>query len=295
MTFNVAGGKAGPVRGAEPGGDLAAIIEVVREQAPDILILQEATDWQLADGSWGSVTREIAAACGFGDGYHFAPTLTLSRHLNVSKALMVEAVFADLLEWRQGNAILSRTRFVRLADPSRPGSPRSVPVFRAPQYEGDRNTEPRDAVVARVDCGPISPFVVGVHLTTLTGERGSHPDPRRVLEAQQLRRRQAERLLRLLRPRVLSGQEVVFLVGDFNAERDEPCIAQVLEGQGGFKLLEGPGATHQRLPRAIDHVLVHPPARVIEYRCRSVVGSGSDHHPVVADVLLDVCPAGVGG
>lgn len=284
MTFNIAGGKVGPVRNHGSSTTIDGLIEVIRSNAPDVVVLQEATDWQFADGTWGSVTNDIAAACGFEHCY-FGPTLTLRDHMHVSKTMMVEALFEGLRDWRQGNAILTHHRFVHWSEPARPGSARSVPIFRTPQYEGDRNTEPRDAVVARVAVGRMSPFVIGVHLTTLTGERGDADLERRSL-AQSLRTIQTGRIVELLRQHVLQSTDAVaLLMGDFNAERSEACISKVLEGEG-FVVLEREGATHRGLPQPIDHILVYPGHRLVDSRSWLATTADSDHHAVIVEVTL---------
>ncbi len=155
------------------------------------------------------------------------------------------------------------------------------------------DTEPRYAVLARIKHPPF-PFVVGTHFTTLVGERKACADPGIVGQAFERRIEQAQRLLELLREYVLKPREVVFLLGDFNATAEEPCIAKVLEGEGGFmRLVPPPGeiATHSELPAPIDHILVYPMDRVIEYRCwiinDTIARRASDHLPVVAEVAID--------
>ena len=176
--------------------------------------------------------------------------------------------------------------------------PRNVPIYQAPLYEGNRDTDPRYALLARINRAPVFPFVVGVHFTTLVRERerpgGSRALPGRAEEAQILRFRQARRLLDLLRTHVLETGKVVFLLGDFNAVDSEPCISRVLEKEGGFVHLKpsgDPNGTHPKAAEPIDHIFVYPADRLIGYQC-SVVDSppiakqASDHLPVVADVVI---------
>ena len=86
---------------------------------------------------------------------------------------------------------------------------------------------------------------------------------------------------------------MVFLLGDFNAVASEPCIASVLETEGGFVRLtptKGPGATHPKALEPIDHIFVYPRHRLAEYQCWIVdsptARRASDHLPVVADVKV---------
>jgi endonuclease/exonuclease/phosphatase family metal-dependent hydrolase len=217
--------------------------------------------------------------------------------MHVKKPLFVHGIFSDWQDWTKGNAILSRWEFVRLGDSSKPGAPQNVPLYRPPQYRGNRDTDPRYALVARLNRPAIFPYVVGVHFTTLVAERelegGPRPLPGRVEAAEVLRFGQARRLLDLLRVHVLERGEVVFLLGDFNAVADEPCIASVLEAEGGFVGLtpsNGPRATHPKAPGPIDHVLVSPRSRLVAHECwiidDPVARGASDHLPVVADLTV---------
>jgi endonuclease/exonuclease/phosphatase family metal-dependent hydrolase len=138
---------------------------------------------------------------------------------------------------------------------------------------------------------------MGVHLTTLLGERDSRGRGLRarleeVQRAQDIRVAQARQLLNLIRGHLLERGELVFLLGDFNAENTEPCMA-VLENEGGFARLAPSGGAHQthpKAPDAVDHILVYPPSRLVDYQCWTVntdlARSASDHLPVVADVVV---------
>ena len=287
MTYNIGGGRR------DFGSATGAIAEVIGEAAPDILVLQEVSDYQDADGAWHSVLDHIAQAGACGHHVSFGPTLSMREHMHVRKTLFVHGIFKDWQDWRQGNAILSRWAFVRLGDPAKAGQPRNVPLYVTPLYQGNRDTDPRYALLARVNSAPVFPFVVGVHLTTLVAERGPHPFPGRAEEAVALRLRQARRLLDLLREHVLEPGEVVFLLGDFNAASTEPCITSVLEAEGGFMRLipyNNDVATHPNTTEPIDHLLVYPRSRVLEHRCWIVdtptARRASDHLPVVADVTV---------
>ncbi len=217
--------------------------------------------------------------------------------MDVRKGLFVHGLFNDWQDWKQGNALLSRWEFVRLGDPSKPGTPRNVPLFRAPLYEGNRDTEPRYALLSQIRHPQLTLYVVGLHLTTLVGERGrdggSPAQPERLEAARALRVEQARRLLTLLQKHVLARGEVVILLGDFNAPASEPCISSVLVEEGGFKRLDptnGQESTHPEVVEPIDHILVYPGNRLAEYRCWIVdtpqAREASDHLPVVAEVAL---------
>lgn len=291
MTYNIGGGTE-DFRSA-----LNSVIEVIKTVSPDILVVQEATEFQDAEGAWHSTLGQISQAIESGKHFHFGSTICMREHMHVQKPLFVHGIFNDWQDWQKGNAMLSRWQFVRLGDPSKAGVPRNVPLYVTPVYEGNRDTEPRHALLARVSKPPIFPFVVGVHLTTLVAEReeegGPKPFPGRAEEAQLLRFEQSRRLIDLLREHVLEPEEVVFLLGDFNAMPSELCISSVLESQGGFARLtptKGPRATHPEALEPIDHIFVHPCNRLVEYQCwivdSPIARQASDHLPVVADVKV---------
>ncbi len=131
MTYNIGGGRK------DLGSTIGDVIEVIKKASPDILVIQEATEFQDADGAWHNVLDQIAQAGKFGKHVHLAPTLSMQKHMHVRKALFVHNLFNDWQDWKQGNAILSRYEFVRLGDPSKPGAPRNVPLYMTPLYQGN--------------------------------------------------------------------------------------------------------------------------------------------------------------
>lgn len=291
MTYNVRGGTR------DPGAGAGRVREVIRAISPDILAMQEVGEFQDADGVWRGGLREIAPDAESGQHGYFGPTVDMREHLQVQKSLFVHGIFNDWLDWRIGNALLSRWDFVRLGDPLKHGVPRNVSLYRAPLYLGNRDTEPRHVIVARVNRAPVYPFIVGVHLTTLVAEReqvgGPVPFPGKAEQAQLLRFGQARRLLELLKEHVLDAGEVVFLLGDFNAVASEACITSVLEGEAGFVRLvpkDGTKFTHPEVGGPIDHIFVYPGDRLLEYECwiadDLAARGASDHLPVVADVRV---------
>jgi endonuclease/exonuclease/phosphatase family metal-dependent hydrolase len=291
MTYNVGGGRK------DFGSTLSDVIQVIHDASPDILVIQEVAEFQDAEGVWHSALDQIAQAGAFGKHVYFGPTICMQKHLHVQKQLFVHGLFSDWQDWRQGNAILSRWEFVRLGDSSKPGAPRNVPLYRTPLYQGTRDTDPRYALLARIDKPPVFPFVLGVHFTTLVAERaregGPFPLADKTEEAQILRLKQAKRLLDLLKEHVLEPREVIFLLGDFNAAASEPCIASVLEDEGKFVRLtptRGTNATHPKVIGPIDHIFAYPRDRLLDYECWVVdspaAQRASDHLPVVADVQV---------
>jgi endonuclease/exonuclease/phosphatase family metal-dependent hydrolase len=282
MTYNLGGGH----------GDLSAAAQVVREAQPDILALQEAIRVQDVDGRWRSDLDAIAQAFVEPRYAHYEPTLTLAEHLDVTKRPMAQAVFADNLDWQHGNALVSRWPFHRLGNRTVPGTPRMVPLFRPAVYQGDRDTDPRAALIGRVGRAPLYPLVIGLHLTTLVGERGERVIAGKPEQAAAMREEQTRRLLTLLKDHALARGEIVFILGDFNAPITEPAIRAVLLGEGGFMALRPQNdlGTHAGLRQPIDHILVYPRARVADVRCQVIDSPlayrASDHLPVLAEVKI---------
>ncbi|GAB4467487.1 MAG: endonuclease/exonuclease/phosphatase family protein [Anaerolineae bacterium] len=286
LTYNIGGGRQ------QAASDMAAVRTVIREAAPDVVALQEVTCIQDAAGNWYSDLEAIQEALGESFAAFYTPSVTLSQHLHIGKTAMLEALFRDDRDWQQGNALLSRWPFHRLGERSLPGEARRVPLFRPTQYLGSRDTEPRNAIVARLGRPPFYPLVIATHLTTLSGERGTDELPGRSAEARRLRAEQARQLVGLLAA-ARRRDEVVFLLGDFNAAADEESIRQVLVGQGEFLHLRPAQAnigTHPKVPTPIDHIFVYPASRLVDYRCHIIDSDlaqrASDHLPVLAEVTL---------
>jgi endonuclease/exonuclease/phosphatase family metal-dependent hydrolase len=274
--------------------NFANILEIIETVSPDILVIQEAIAYQDAGGDWHSNVKQFLEK-GTISKYHLflGPTLSMRENFDVRQSIYVEGKFKDWRDWRYGNAILSRWDFVRFGDPSKPGQPRNIPLHRVPLYLGNRDTEPRYALVGRVNCSPFYPFVIGVHFLTLLGERGQRHIPGKAEEVELLRVKQARRLLDLLRRNVLQPRELAFLLGDFNAAANELCISAILEKEGGFMRLvpqNNEVPTHPRVADPIDHIFVFPPERVMEYECwiidSPMAKKASNHLPVMADVVV---------
>jgi endonuclease/exonuclease/phosphatase family metal-dependent hydrolase len=256
----------------------------------DLLCLQEVSQHIDADGITHSMVEEISQAAGY-DYSFYGQTLSMETHMQVKKDVMVKGIFNDWWNWSKGNAILSNIPFSRLSDTTRPGVPRNIPLYQPPAYEGNRDTDPRFALLARIKQAPF-PFVATLHLTTMVGERTDPPRPERIARAQEIRRRQVQRFLDLVSEHILQKDCPLILAGDFNAVSDEPCLADLLESQNGFVRLvpENEAPTHAALDVPIDHIFFYPKERLLEYSCQIETGDlsrrASDHLPVVAEIKI---------
>jgi endonuclease/exonuclease/phosphatase family metal-dependent hydrolase len=285
MTYNVGGGRKD--FGSEPTG----VLQTIQRFSPDILAVQECVNWIDVDGEAHNFSESIAKAGGFGPNHYYGRTLSLREHMQIKKEIMLYALYDDLVDWAQGNALFARGGFSRLGDTSKAGAPRNVPIFQPPVYEGTRDTDPRYAILGRIAQGPSYPFVVNVHMTTLMGERGKAERliPGKTEEAQSLRYEQAQRVIDLVRP-VMDGEAIIVLLGDFNATAEETALADIIEGNGGFVRLkpENEIPTHPKVSQPVDHIYIYPKDRLADYSCwignNEIARDASDHLPVVAEV-----------
>jgi endonuclease/exonuclease/phosphatase family metal-dependent hydrolase len=255
-----------------------------------LLCLQEVSEYTDSEGLAHSLMDGINKAGSY-DYSYFGETISMDTHMQVKKDVMVKGVFNDWCDWSKGNAIHARIPFARLSDPSRPGTPRNIPIYQPPVYEGNRDTEPRFVILTRVK-EPPHPFIVTLHLTTLVNERRALRSPDQVNKAQKIRSQQISRLLDLVRDNILKKGEPLILAGDFNASSEEACIENMLLSENGFKRLkpENEGPSHPEAEDPIDHIFFFPEDRLLDYHCwietSGLSRKASDHLPVVADLKI---------
>lgn len=256
----------------------------------DILCLQEVSQVVDADGLTHSLMDALVKAGNY-DYSYYGQTLSMVTHLQVKKDVMVKGIFNDWCNWSKGNAILSRIPFARLSEPDRPGSPRNIPLYQPPTYEGNRDTDPRFALLTRLKKPPY-PYVINLHLTTLVGERHPQSPPHKIEEAQNLRSEQIRRVLDLVREHILKVNAPLILAGDFNATREEFGITHLLESEHGFFHLTPDNASpsYAGLEKPIDHIFFYPQERLLDYTCQIEAGElsrrASDHLPVMATLSI---------
>ena len=291
-TLNISGGQK--AYEDSPNGTrqsrLQALNLLVKEIDPDVLCLQEVSQFVDADGVTHNLLDEIKQTSGYPSAY-FGKTVSMETHLQVKKDVMVQGIFNDWQNWSKGNAILSKLPFCRLGNPEIPGKPRNIPLYQPPVYKGNRDTEPRFAILARLQQPPF-PFIATLHLTTLMGERHPPLTRNKIEQSHLLRDQQVRQLLELVRRHILETDQPFILTGDFNAPRQEFCIAHLLESENQFVRLkpEEEGSSHVGIPEAIDHIFFYPRKRLVDYRCwieaSNLSRLASDHLPVVAEIQL---------
>ncbi len=267
-----------------------ALALLIARMNADLLCLQEVSEHVDADGVTHNLMEDISRAGGYNASF-YGQTLDMQSHLQVKKDVMVKGVFNDWWNWSKGNAILSRSPFSRLGEPSRVGLPRNIPLYQPLAYEGTRDTDPRFTLIARIKQRPF-PYVATLHLTTLVGERKAGPRSEILHRAQKFRSEQIQRFLDLVRLHILQEGCPLILAGDFNATAEEPGLAEQLEAQAGFVRLipDNEVPTHADSDGPIDHIFFFPQERLVDYTCRIEGGHlsrrASDHLPVVADLRI---------
>jgi endonuclease/exonuclease/phosphatase family metal-dependent hydrolase len=286
MTYNIGGGRRRYI------SDENLILQIIQEVSPDILVIQEAVQIRDADGKWHRNLDAIADTISIDAAQVFSPTLTMHQHMHPANKNMVDALFQDHQDWQQGNAIVSRWAFHALGNPKQEGTPRSIPLHHSPTYEGSRDTEPRAAIITRIGREPHCPIVVGLHLSTLLGERGKDIIAGKPEHAAQMREEEVRHVISLLHDDVLDKNELVFVMGDFNATVDEACIRYLVDA-GNFVAAtpdSGLVSTHPKVEEAIDHLFLFPRNRIVDYKSYVVdtraAHEASDHLPIVAEVTV---------
>ncbi|HOE35231.1 MAG TPA: endonuclease/exonuclease/phosphatase family protein [Anaerolineaceae bacterium] len=290
MTLNLGGGLKNFSGTLETNANRSeALLALINQINPDLLCVQEIAQYIDADGLKHSMVDLIREGARFSHAY-YGETLSMKRHMQVRKDLMVEGLFKDWWDWSKGNAVFSRAPFARLGSAKQDGFPRNVPIFQPLTYEGTRDTDPRFAIITRIKRAPF-PYLVNLHLTTLVGERGEHQRDEVIRSARELRSEQIRRVIDLVEVNILRTGLPLILTGDFNANPDEYALAGILEAEKGFMRLvpENPISTHP-FAGAVDHFYISPRGFLREYHCRVVDNDlahrSSDHLPVVADLTF---------
>lgn len=290
MTLNLSGGEKNFTGTPEHIENKAeALIQLLEEVRPDILGVQEVSHYIDADGNTHSMVDRIRSEGGFVHAF-YGETLSMKRHMQVKKSLMVNGLFNDWWDWSKGNALFSNIAFSRLSDTAKEGVPRNVPLFQPTSYEGSRDTDPRFVILTRLRQAPF-PFILNLHLTTLVGERGENAWSEVVDAARITRSQQISGIISLVETHVLIPQLPMILMGDFNATSDEYTLRDLLVKDHGIIELTPRDniATHPHAG-AVDHIFFFPADRLVEYSCFVInsprARSISDHLPVVADITF---------
>ncbi len=290
MTLNLGGGVKNFLGAPEVViGKNAALNQLISEIKPDILAVQEIAQHVDVNGIRHSMVDQIRQGAQF-QYYFYGETLSMKKHMQVRKDLMVNGLFNDWWDWSKGNAIFSRIAFSRLGDTAHEGVPRNVPIYQPLSYEGSRDTDPRFVILTRIKQAPF-PYLVNLHLTTLVGERGVDFQEQTVEAAQQMRANQLNNVLAMIEEHVLAAKLPIILMGDFNACAGEYGLEKLLVQERGFvRLVPQEDISTHPTAGAVDHIYFYPQTALDRYACRVVdselAHKVSDHLPVVADLTI---------
>ena len=291
MTLNLGGGVKNFTGSPETAsGKALAMAELLNEIQPDFLAVQEIAQYIDADGTLHSMVERTKRDGNF-DYSFYGETLSMKKHMQIKKDLMINGLFNDWWDWTKGNAVLSKTAFARLGNSGKEGVPRNIPIFQPLSYEGTRDTDPRYVILSRLKQDPF-PYIINLHLTTLVGERGDHVWSEVSDAAKLTRSQQMSRILGLVEQHILLQNQPLILLGDFNAEVSEYSLKNMLERDHNFVHLAPLEkiSTHSSAG-VVDHIFFFPAKRLISYEAK-VINSPlahriSDHLPVVADIVIE--------
>jgi endonuclease/exonuclease/phosphatase family metal-dependent hydrolase len=291
MTLNLGGGVKNFTGSPETSaGKIEAINQLIDQIRPDLLGVQEIAQYIDADGIMHSMVHQIRDGNRFDQSY-YGETLSIKKHLQIRKDLMIKAIFNDWWDWSKGNALFSKLPFSRLSDSSKTGVPRNLPIYQPLVYEGTRNTDPRYVILSRLKTAPF-PYVLNLHLSTLVAERGENSWQDAMDAGRATRQQQMGKVLGLIEEHILRQQKPVILMGDFNAQPDEYSLQGMLEYENNFvRLTPNPDRdTHVHAGR-LDHIYFFPRNRLCSYTCQVIDNElshrVSDHLPVVANLEIE--------
>ncbi len=110
MTLNLGGGIKNFSGTLETNVNRSeALLALIRQIKPDLLCVQEIAQYVDGDGIKHSMVDLIREGAQFSHAY-YGETLSMKRHMQVRKDLMVEGLFKDWWDWSKGNAVFSRIR-----------------------------------------------------------------------------------------------------------------------------------------------------------------------------------------
>lgn len=291
MTLNLGGGVKNYTGSSDISAEKSALInQLINQIKPDFLGVQEIAQYTDEDGHLHSMVNQIQQGGHFAYSF-YGETLSMKRHMQIKKDLMINAIFNDWWDWSKGNAIFSRWPFCRLSDERYEGHPRNLPLFQPQTYEGTRDTDPRFVILSRLQTPPF-PYVMNLHLSTLVGERGKIVWQDSVDAARITRTQQLQKVIGLVETHVLQKGLPLILLGDFNALPEEYSLAKLLVEETGFvRLVPINDISSHTSAGMVDHIFVSPGSRLKAYTCE-VINSDlahavSDHLTVVANIELE--------
>lgn len=306
ITSNIGGNRhfrRTPIDPHRIAREVSEMLPINRLQ-PAILAVQEVSNVQFS----GEPVRETGTqlARELGPKYRSYYASEIDSQTYPQRRAWNDATYFGTAHVAEGNGIVTNLPIEvwpwQSASRNHPGhlrvSPIQTTISRATLYTtGDRNTQPRNLLVAPISTPFGSVFFMATHLATLShdeGKTGSSGTGGH--SASQERYFQAEQILGVVRQLRTAEDErnlrsrPIILAGDFNAQPSSPEM-QLLTST--FTLLEPQPTgdlrwTHMRHEIWVDHILLSDPLNVLgdPYACfiyqGKEVAEVTDHFPVAA-------------
>lgn len=311
VTFNIGGARG--LRPAPHDHDKLAqdtvetLKQVINPGQPTVIALQE-TGLAFINGDSKNVGGKMADLLGRGYRHAFAQEVSMREHPHPN--LWDRPAYRGMMHAAEGNAIVTNlapcdwswgTYESSISEKIFNSWSRHTPISRATIYStGNRDTQPRNLMVASLKLNEVPIYVINTHLGLLIGEDRHDLSYERSQEASRIRGEQVDEILRVVEELQTADafneapERPIILTGDFNAQPHSPEMDLLREV---FILLtpENPDKdcwTHQTHRILIDHVLVYDPHNQLDMLSCHVqtqipFNDLTDHRPLVAvfDVL----------
>lgn len=306
VTFNIGGARG--MRPAPHNHDKLAedtvktLKQVINPTQPTIIALQE-TGLAFTDGDSKNVGGKMAEILGRDYLHSFAAEVTMRDHPHPQ--LWDRPSYRGMMHAAEGNAIITNlkpkewswgTYEAIISQKVFHSWSRNTQISRATLYStGNRDTQPRNLMVASLQYDGIPLYFLNTHLGVLIGEDRHDPTYERSRTASQIRMEQVREILYVIEELKNADQEneeperPIILAGDFNAKADTPEMEML---QPMFQLLSPENSTneqwtHQSHRILIDHILLHDPKQQLEavschIQNKIPYDDLTDHRPAVA-------------
>lgn len=276
--------------------------QVINRRQPTLIALQE-TGIAIHDDNHRNVGRKMANLLGSEFVDAFAPEVTMCDHPHPN--LWDRPAYRNMTGAAEGNAIITNLpsedwswgSYPDYDDCNMSGTwVRHTPISHATLYSsGNRDTQPRNLMVASLNYRGIPFYFLNTHLGVLIGEDRVDMEYERSRTASQIRQAQVSEILCVIEELKRADQanegpeRPILLAGDFNAQPDAPEMEML---QRHFRLLTPENKsselwTHQQYRVMIDHILLHDPAGEFEViSCHIQIAIPfddlTDHRPAVS-------------
>ena len=280
--------------------------QVITPSQPTLIALQESGA-AMHRGQSRNVGRKMAQLLGTDYQDAFAPEVTMCDHPHPN--LWDRPAYRDMSGAAEGNAIITNLPQEEWSWGSYPAYDdcytvgawaRHTAISRATLYSsGNRDTQPRNLMVASLNYRGISLYFLNTHLGLLIGEDRRDATYERSRTASQIRQAQVSEILYVIDELKRADEynempaRPIVLAGDFNAQPDSPEMEML---QRHFRLLTPENKssqlwTHNTHRILIDHILLHDPAEqfeVISCHIQSKIPFDdlTDHRPTVGIFAL---------